>query len=845
MANPPYPIHVYREGEWIEIQSDLLLPGDMASITRQKDDNPIPADILLLDGSCIVNEAMLSGESTPQLKEPALLRDRTEIYNLDLDKGNTLFAGTKILQVTAPEKEHDVSTPDGGCLGIVLRTGFATQQGKLVRTIIFSTERVTANNLESLLFILFLLFFAIIAAWYVWTEGSKLEGRDQSKLLLHCILIITSVVPPELPMELSLAVNNSLIALSRCYVFCTEPFRIPFAGRIDIACFDKTGTLTAENLIVEGVTGLLLKDNKNDLESLADANEIPVTTRHVLASAHALVMLDDGIIGDPMEKNTLEWIDWSLSKGDVVTSKTTSASKKAQSSIRILRRFHFSSALKRMSTVSYLDETKVLISAKGAPETIQEMLAVVPEGYEEHYKSWARKGKRVLALAYKVLPQKKTLGQIREMHRHEAESDLIFAGFLVFYCPLKKDSIEAIHALRTSSHRTVMITGDNALTACHIAHEVGIVDRPVLIGDVWHDTKTFSWRTVDDLVRFDDYSTSATTLDDRLDEYDLCLSGDGLAHVVDTLSFKALLPRVWVYARVSPSQKETILTRLKSAGYYTIMCGDGTNDVGALKQAHVGIALLDSTPEDLAKLAQKMAEKRKRDILAKQEELRKRWGLPPDPNSQAQLTQGQSTIAARGSTQRKAANTLETMMDQMAEMEDDVPKIKFGDASVAAPFTSKITSVMSGINLILSYGDLYFSDELPGYIVVNIVRQGRATLVAMIQMYKILALNSLIMAYSLSVLHLEGIKQGDWQATIAGLLITACFFGIASSKVNTSANDISIVTNTHNCVANGEIVKKKTPTKHFQFLHYSVSIGAVSRTCSRTCVHSWSVTSIL
>jgi manganese-transporting P-type ATPase len=65
--------------------------------------------------------------------------------------------------------------------------------------------------------------------------------------------------------------------------------------------------------------------------------------------------------------------------------------------------------------------------------------------------------------------------------------------------------------------------------------------------------------------------------------------------------------------------------------------------------------------------------------------------------------------------------------------------------------------------------------------VVKIVRQGRSTLVAMIQMYKILALNCLISAYSMSVMYLAGIKQGDWQATIAGLLITTCFFGIAKS----------------------------------------------------------------
>lgn len=728
MKVPENDIQVYRMKSWKKIKTTELLPGDLVLIQGTKEDQIAPCDLLLLTGSCVTNEAMLTGESTPQLKENIETLKDNDVLDVQNHKLHIVSGGTKIIQHTNPEDGKKTLKSDG-CVAYVLRTGFQTTQGKLVRTMLFSSERVTENNKESFAFIGVLLVVALAASGYVLREGLAHAERSKWKLLLECTLIITSVVPPELPMELSLAVNTSLVNLMKEGIFCTEPFRIPYAGKVKVCAFDKTGTLTQEHLIMKGVDLATRSVNINDEISCMEVSDIPTESKYVMAACHSIANLNADYIGDPIEIAALNHVGWSFNSKDIALSKSG-----PKQSLKIRHRFHFSADLKRMSTIVSLEhqnDSPWMCLTKGAPETIQKFLKEVPKNYVSHYKLAARKGYRVIAMAYKPMNGAMTPNELRQLERSDVEKDLIFCGLMYFECPLKKDSHEVVQALNDSSHITIMVTGDNALTACEVSSQLEIVTKPTLI---LTKADGLRWVSVDETVVKPFEMDEVPNLSK---DFDFCITGDTLDEILPLKGSGDLIAKVHVFARTSPGQKTKVIDALNQNGFTTLMCGDGTNDVGALKQSHVGVALLANANDPR---------------LPKSFNNANPNNTQDKSNTTVKDTRAKKTTRANVNDIKDVNNLLKQQLETISKEESTV--VQLGDASIASPFTSKGESVMP---------------------ILSILRQGRCTLVTTLQMFKILALNSLVDAYSLSVLSLDGIKKADGQATMLAMFTAACF----------------------------------------------------------------------
>lgn len=282
-----------------------------------------------------------------------------------------------------------------------------------------------------------------------------------------------------------------------------------------------------------------------------------------------------------------------------------------------------------------------------------------------------------------------TLGsqRIRELKREDVECDLIFAGFVIISCPMKPDSKSVIKELVQSSHKVLMITGDSPLTACHVARELRFTNKKLLVLTAPQEGRSdeWSWMSVDgDRTYALDDGKASKNISMLLATHDLCITGEGLLYLKQYhyQYMLQVLPQVTVCARFAPKQKEYIITTLKQLGYYTLMCGDGTNDVGALKHAHVGVSLLTSAPVKRKRTEEELQQINAAATAAAAAATAANQQLSPRDRA---LRRRQEHI---NQTQARLQNAIRDMEEQTM--------VKLGDASIAAPFTSKLSSIMCG-----------------------------------------------------------------------------------------------------------------------------------------------------
>ncbi|KAJ1673981.1 hypothetical protein EV182_004203, partial [Spiromyces aspiralis] len=337
---------VYRNGGWLRIPSDELLPGDVVEVS-----DPglvtMPCDALLLEGECIVNESMLTGESIPVAKSPvtrvALQQelDLSEtIFKPEMSK-HALFSGTKLVRVKKShagfggklwlDEGHAVPTR---ATALVLRTGFNTTKGALVRSILYPRPNNFEFYRDSFRFIGCLSLLALIGFLASLANFIRLHISTHT-IILRALDLITVVVPPALPATMSVGVSFALARLRKKMIFCISPTRINVSGKLNAICFDKTGTLTEDGLDVLGaqrVVGdkfepmienvaelssreeLLHKGVADTLDNSSNADGILLI--HALATCHSLKLVDGELIGDPLDVRMFESTQWILEEGD-------------------------------------------------------------------------------------------------------------------------------------------------------------------------------------------------------------------------------------------------------------------------------------------------------------------------------------------------------------------------------------------------------------------------------------------------------------------------------------------------------------------------------------------------
>jgi magnesium-transporting ATPase (P-type) len=182
--------------------------------------------------------------------------------------------------------------------------------------------------------------------------------------------------------------------------------------------------------------------------------------------------------------------------------------------------------------------------------------------------------------------------ELSNVRREDVEGCLTFGGFINFRNPLREESSDVLSQVEESDMTLAMITGDNVFTGIFIARESGMIkpNRNVVIARLG-DAKTIEWYDVDANAVIERPSPSVLSVSGK--EIDLAITGEAwnILSSSQPQYTQAIMKHIRVFGRCKPADKVSVVTSFATNGYTTLMCGDGQNDCGCLKAAHVGVAL--------------------------------------------------------------------------------------------------------------------------------------------------------------------------------------------------------------------------------------------------------------
>ncbi|MEM7820372.1 MAG: HAD-IC family P-type ATPase, partial [Candidatus Aenigmatarchaeota archaeon] len=531
---------VIRDGKEIEIAAIELVPGDI--ILLEEGDN-IPADARLIEVANLrVNEAAVTGESLPVDKSLEELKDV-----LLPDRTNMVYSGTAVIS--------------GRGKAVVVGTGMSTEMGRIAGLVqvreAITPLQIKLGNLGKLLGVAVV---AIVAA--IMAIGLA-RGMPVVDMFLVAVSLAVAAVPEGLPAILTISLATAAQRMARKHAIVRRMAAVESLGSSTVICSDKTGTLTTGEMTVTAMwTGTFVDITGIGFEPVGEFWTTETVDGKTMVAPYFPTVEQAGrrLLEAAVACNNARIEEtptgWSV-VGDPTEGALLIAAMKAFGELPKQKRIAeiaFSSERKRMTVVT-LSPSGAVLNTKGAPETLLKLCTtifsngqVVPLTSEKIAEVraagevLAARGLRTLAFAYKEMP-------VKSKYSEDDEKEMTFLGFMGIMDPPRPEIPAAISMCDRAGIRTVMITGDHAMTAGAIAREIGLVEEGSEV-----------------------------------------LTGAELEKMSDSELIRKV-EKIHVYARAAPEHKMRILKAFKARGEVVAMTGDGVNDAPALKASDVGVSM--------------------------------------------------------------------------------------------------------------------------------------------------------------------------------------------------------------------------------------------------------------